>query len=63
MKHINKVILSVSIVLLLAVSAQAQDTRFSQPLNNQMSLNPAMMALSNEFRINLNYRNQWASID
>ena len=63
MKHINKIILSVSIVLLLAVSAQAQDTRFSQPLNNQMSLNPAMMALSNDFRINLNYRNQWASID
>ena len=49
--------------LLVYGIAQAQDTRFSQPLNNQLALNPAMMGLTNDLRVNLNYRNQWASID
>jgi len=63
MKNINKITLSFIIGLLLSFSVSAQDTRFSQPLSNQLSLNPAMMGLTNDFRINLNYRNQWASID
>jgi len=43
--------------------SNAQDTRLSQPFSNVLHLNPAMMSLSNDLRINLNYRNQWASID
>ncbi len=63
MKHTAKISVCFLLVLLLAGNTQAQDTRFSQPLNNQLALNPAMMGLTNDFRINLNYRNQWASID
>lgn len=49
--------------LLLSVAyVNAQDTRFSQPLNNPLALNPAMMALSNDVRLSLTYRNQWATI-
>ena len=50
-------------MLVLAVGfVNAQDTRFSQPLNNQLTLNPAMMGLTNDCRVTLNYRNQWATI-
>ncbi|HLP49941.1 MAG TPA: PorP/SprF family type IX secretion system membrane protein [Chitinophagales bacterium] len=63
MKYISKITICLVAVLLIAGHAQAQDTRFSQPLNNQLALNPAMMGLTNDFRVNLNYRNQWASID
>lgn len=63
MKYTAKIRMCLLSVLLLAGMAQAQDTRFSQPLNNQLALNPAMMGLTNDFRISLNYRNQWASIN
>ncbi len=64
MKPINKITQCFTIALLFVASfAAAQDTRFSQPLNNQLALNPAMMALTSDFRISLTYRNQWASID
>ena len=64
MKPINKITQCFTIALLfVATFAAAQDTRFSQPLNNQLALNPAMMALTSDFRISLSYRNQWASIE
>jgi len=63
MKYTAKIRMCLLSVLLLAGMAQAQDTRFSQPLNNQLALNPAMMGLTNDLRIGLTYRNQWASID
>ena len=63
MKNTIKISVCLLLVLLLTGNTYAQDTRFSQSLNNQLALNPAMMALTNDFRINLNYRNQWASID
>lgn len=64
MKPINKITQCFTIALLLVVVfASAQDTRFSQPLNNQLQLNPAMMGLTSDFRIAITYRNQWASID
>ena len=62
MKYIAKIRMSLLLLLLAAGCVNAQDTRFSQPLNNQLSLNPAMMGLTNDCRISLNYRNQWASI-
>ena len=63
MKHTAKIRMCLLSVLLLAGYVHAQDTRFSQPLNNQLALNPAMMGLTNDLRVSLNYRNQWASID
>ncbi len=63
MKNTIKISVCFLLVLLLTGNIQAQDTRFSQPLSNQLALNPAMMGLTNDFRININYRNQWASID
>ena len=63
MKHTNKISACLIAVLLVTANVQAQDTRFSQPLNNQLALNPAMMGLTNDFRVNLNYRNQWATVD
>lgn len=41
----------------------AQDTRFSQPMNNPLTLNPAMMGLSNDLRLLFQHRSQWAGID
>lgn len=63
MKTIAKIGMCLVSVVLLALTTQAQDTRFSQPLANPLALNPAMMGLTNDFRVNLTYRNQWASID
>ena len=57
----------IALIILTAVTSgqllQAQDTRLSQPFSNVLHLNPAMMSLSNELRVNLHYRNQWASIN
>ena len=63
MKHTAKTRMCLLSLLLMFGFVNAQDTRFSQPLNNQLSLNPAMMGLTNDCRISLNYRNQWATID
>ena len=63
MKHLAKIRMSLMSLLFVVGYVNAQDTRFSQPLNNQLSLNPAMMGLTNDYRVSLNYRNQWASIN
>src|ERR1035437_3012678 len=63
MKHTAKIRMCLLSVLLLAGYVHAQDTRVLQPLNNQLAVNPAMMGVTNDLRVNLNYRNQWASID
>ncbi len=63
MKHLAKIRMSLMSLLFVVAYVNAQDTRFSQPLNNQLSLNPAMMGLTNDCRVSLNYRNQWATIN
>jgi type IX secretion system PorP/SprF family membrane protein len=64
MKYTAKIKMSLmSVMLLTLLYTQAQDTRWSQPLNSPLAMNPAMMGLTNDFRIILNYRNQWASIN
>ena len=63
MKYTAKIRMSFLSLLLVVGYINAQDTRFSQPLNSPLQLNPAMMGLSNDCRVNLNYRNQWATID
>ncbi len=56
------------VLLLLLISAKAglfaQSIHFSQYYNAPMLLNPANTALmpENDFRMGLNYRNQWATI-
>ena len=63
MKYTAKIRMSLLSLLLVVGYLNAQDTRFSQPLSNQLSLNPALMGLTNDCRLSLNYRNQWATID
>jgi type IX secretion system PorP/SprF family membrane protein len=63
MKNIGKITWSLLTALLLAFTINAQDSRFSQPTNSPLTLNPSMMALSTDFRAILNYRNQWGGID
>lgn len=61
MKNISKTGITL-LALLAVVFAKAQDTRFSQTLNNPLWFNPAAMDLTDDVRLNLNYRNQWATI-
>lgn len=63
MNRISKITLCVLVVIGFVINTHAQDTRPSQPLANQLLVNPAMMGLTNDFRVIVNYRNQWASID
>jgi type IX secretion system PorP/SprF family membrane protein len=63
MKYTAKIRMSLLSLLLAVGCLHAQDTRFSQPMNSPLQLNPAMMGLSDDVRVSLNYRNQWASID
>ncbi len=50
-------------VLLFANVINAQDVHYSQPLVNPLSLNPALMNLNDDLRINLDYRSQWQSLN
>jgi type IX secretion system PorP/SprF family membrane protein len=51
-------------VMLLVVGVKGQSIHFSQYYNAPMLLNPANTALmpDNDFRVGLNYRNQWAAV-
>lgn len=63
MKKTTLHILSFCVVMLSAVSVQAQDIHFSQFYMSPLNLNPAMTGVMNcNHRIVANYRNQWASI-
>lgn len=56
-------ILSAGIMLCLGVQANAQDIHFSQFYENSILRNPALTGIfSGDFKVGLNYRDQWASI-
>ena len=63
MKIAANIFLSAFFLVLAFGVVNAQDTRFSQPLNNPLVLNPAMMELKSDCRLSLTYRNQWATIN
>ena len=63
MKITAKISFSAFLLLFTLSMLNAQDTRFSQPVNNLLVLNPAMMELKSDCRISLTYRNQWATIN
>jgi len=64
--HLPKLIylpITIGLILLLGLSAKAQDPHFSQFYNSPMTLNPALTGLMNsEVRMMANYRTQWGSI-
>jgi len=63
MKKTTLHILTVCLVVLSAVTTQAQDIHFSQFYQSPLNLNPALTGVMNcNHRIVANYRNQWASI-
>jgi type IX secretion system PorP/SprF family membrane protein len=64
MKHFKIVALSVIGSLCLSTSVLAQDFHFSQFMNSPLSTNPANTGFipDGDYRIGVNYRNQWSSI-
>jgi type IX secretion system PorP/SprF family membrane protein len=63
MKRMFTKFLTVSLVVLGAISLQAQDIHFSQFYLSPLNLNPAMTGVMNcNVRLVANYRNQWASV-
>ncbi|HJT75306.1 MAG TPA: PorP/SprF family type IX secretion system membrane protein, partial [Chitinophaga sp.] len=63
MKLIVKLIAGCT-MLLVALQGNAQDLHFSQYFNSPLTTNPANTGFipDGNYRIGLNYRNQWASI-
>ncbi len=57
-------ILSLSIAIFLHVSVMSQDLHFSQFFNSPLTTNPANTGFipDADFRVGINYRNQWNSI-
>ncbi|HEU4718231.1 MAG TPA: PorP/SprF family type IX secretion system membrane protein [Bacteroidia bacterium] len=49
-------------VLLLAISAKAQDIHFSQFYMSPLTLNPALTGAQHDMQVNLNYKDQWQSV-
>jgi type IX secretion system PorP/SprF family membrane protein len=58
----SKLIIAVSAILLMSISASAQDPAFSQFYANPLYLNPAFAGSNDCPRVNLNYRDQWPGI-
>src|ERR1700743_1890875 len=59
----KKLVLGVSVAMMLAGPAMAQDVHFTQYFTSPMTLNPAMTGLVNEdLRFAANYRSQWSSV-
>ena len=52
-----------SIVSAMAVNTHAQDIHFSQFYENSVLTNPALTGVfSGEYKVGIDYRNQWASV-
>lgn len=49
-------------IFVLRASVFAQDPTFSQYFNNKIFLNPAYAGSENGWRVSVNYRNQWPSL-
>ncbi len=63
MKKLLQKFLTVSVLVLGALSLNAQDIHFSQFYLSPLNLNPAMTGVMNcNVRLVANYRNQWASV-
>ncbi|MFW5850828.1 MAG: PorP/SprF family type IX secretion system membrane protein [Bacteroidota bacterium] len=56
-------IYSIILILIFSGFSFAQDVRFSQPYSSPLSLNPAIIGLSEDLVINVGYSSQWAGID
>ncbi len=55
--------LIVASILIFTGQSNAQDPRFSQFFSAPQLLNPALTGVfDGEYRVNINYRNQWNSI-
>ncbi len=60
---VSKCLALAAMGLMLSISAQSQDTHFSQFFENPLSLNPALSgAFDGKFYAGINYRNQWNSV-
>lgn len=66
MKNTVKISIIVLITItaaLLSESIIAQDTRSSMSYGNPINLNPAIAGANKDFKLLINYRNQWGSLD
>lgn len=55
--------LLVGIAALGVVHSQAQDLEFTQSYSMPLQLNPALMSVNNDIKVNAGYRTQWSAID
>ena len=59
----KKLVLGVSVAMMLAGSAKAQDVHFTQYFTSPLTLNPAMTGLvAEDLRFSANYRTQWSTV-
>src|SRR5271155_5790433 len=59
----KKLLFGVSVAIMLAGSALAQDVHFTQYFTSPLTLNPAMTGLvPDDIRFAANYRTQWSSV-
>ena len=61
METLNKIGL-IGIINILSISLSAQDFHFSQFRETPMLINPAQTALNKDFRVIVNYKDQWGSL-
>jgi type IX secretion system PorP/SprF family membrane protein len=64
MKHMKKALILLLVASIAELKIKAQDLHFSQYFNTPLLVNPANTGFSPDadYRLGLNYRNQWASI-
>ena len=50
------------IILMVSLSAQAQDVHFSQYVQNPLQLSPAMIGANHDLHANVSYKDQWRKL-
>jgi type IX secretion system PorP/SprF family membrane protein len=59
----KKIVLGVSVTMVMAMAASAQDVHFTQYFTSPLTLNPAMTGLvPDDIRFAADYRSQWSSV-
>src|SRR5512145_1465882 len=62
MNRMNKIIITIGIIIIGALPAKSQDPQFSQFYAAPLYLGPSMAGSGENSRIILNYRNQWPKL-
>lgn len=63
MKNLTRITQTMMCALMILGSAHAQDAHFTNAFAHPLKLNPGLMGEVENFKMILNYRNQWGTID